>query len=265
MLVLMKARAILPTLILSSMVFAGCFFSQRSSPSASGSEWGCVDIPGTETGTYYKTKRKCWSDSKAITHAKVGGLEVLRVRSRSQQCVRGYSDSLVLHGRITDDATYMVKSLLKSIGREIPCTLLKSGRIARTSVYLSSDGGLLKDGFELGRLFRAHQVETRVTTNQRCASACATAFLGGGSRDMIGDSASLLFHAPYMTLASGDYEQRIIDCSDKQTRQKLWEYFLEMLDQETATRLFKKTMAYCSSTDGWTLNPDAARLFGLLN
>ena len=38
-----------------------------------------------------------------------------------------------------------------------------------------------------------------------------------------------------------------------------------MLGQNVGNLLHDRTMQYCSKTDGWELNPDAARIFGILN
>ena len=46
-------------------------------------------------------------------------------------------------------------------------------------VELSSMGGSLPDGFEIGRLLRKHNVIARVRRQDLCLSSCAFAFLGG--------------------------------------------------------------------------------------
>jgi hypothetical protein len=37
-----------------------------------------------------------------------------------------------------------------------------------------------------------------------------------------------------------------------------------MIARDSADKLFERTMDYCSSRDGWTLDQGAANIFGLL-
>ena len=43
------------------------------------------------------------------------------------------------------------------------------------------------------------------------------------------------------------------------------DYMKEMLNETDGEFLYKRTMSYCSQSSGWSLNKDAADLFGLLN
>jgi hypothetical protein len=55
-------------------------------------------------------------------------------------------------------------------------------RKPNTAIYLSSPGGSLREGLQLGYLFKEMRVKTVVEgdrPNNMCASACALAFLGG--------------------------------------------------------------------------------------
>lgn len=65
-----------------------------------------------------------------------------------------------------------------------------------TAVYLSSRGGNLGGGIRLGKYFKKNRIKTVVEGYQKCASACALAFLGGtdrnGSRWMSSTTTSLL-------------------------------------------------------------------------
>ena len=226
--------------------------------------WGEVKIPGTENPAgdkdglpYYK-----WYDAKVLTDAKVNGLRVMRVRAKSQFfCKAGYRDGLALQGIINDDSTFLVKTLLEKIkedGRCVPKSA-KSGEphYYATPVYLDSDGGYVKDGYDLGRLFRKEQVKTIITNNQTCASSCAAAFLGGVHRTMVADTSRLMFHSPYKK--SGWK----IECAGWFSSRGMESYFVEMLGEEKGERLYDKAMSYCSASNGWTLNKDAADLFGL--
>jgi hypothetical protein len=63
-------------------------------------------------------------------------------------------------------------------------------------VRFNSDGGNLLAGIEIGKLIRLRNFGTLVVSNQRCASACALAWLGGTVRFM-GATALIGFHAGY--------------------------------------------------------------------
>jgi hypothetical protein len=72
------------------------------------------------------------------------------------------------------------------------------------------------------------------------------------------DDGSLLFHAPYTQ------NRQRINCIEKDKMQSLMIYYQDMLGIESADFLFDRTMSYCSSEDGWTLNHGAAKIFGIV-
>ena len=159
--------------VAASLLMTGCV--------SSNSTW--VRIPGSDYG---------WSDATIITDAKVSGLRIVRVRRKTEECRAGYVDHLALHGEINDDATYLVESLLDSIWKDGTCIRVDWNFHYPTEVVLASYGGYLKDGFELGRLFRRYKVNTSITSKQTCASSCAAAFLGGNFRTMETPSSQLI-------------------------------------------------------------------------
>ncbi|WP_417204943.1 hypothetical protein [Antarctobacter sp.] len=61
------------------------------------------------------------------------------------------------------------------------------------AVFLSSPGGDLKSGLDIGRLFRANFIRTIVRSGEECSSACAYAFLGGVDRTVESEG-SVGFH-----------------------------------------------------------------------
>ena len=65
---------------------------------------------------------------------------------------------------------------------------------ARGVVILSSDGGSLQAGLEIGTIIRFRGFRTVVPAGVRCASACALAWLGGSPRSMA-QGALVGFHA----------------------------------------------------------------------
>jgi ATP-dependent protease ClpP protease subunit len=187
-----------------------------------------------------------------LLDAKVSDLRIRHVRMKNTSCLSGHSDHLEIDGKIGPDSTAAVERLLPKLNE---CATADGKRIVNI-VYLSSGGGYLSDGYSLGELFRKYRVQTVVTNGQECASSCAIAFLGGKFRSMYGD-AVLLFHAPYT--GSGI----AIDCTDKSDMTDLQNYYQNQLGSKDGEFLFDRTMSYCSTSSGWTLNADGAKLFGI--
>lgn len=192
--------------------------------------------------------------SEILSNIIVDGLHIRHVRLlNDKDCVSGYSEHLELVGPIGPDSTTVLERILPRLHK----CYNEAGKRVVNSIFMSSGGGYLSDGFKLGRLLRKYSTSTRVTGGQSCASSCAIAFLGGDFRSLNGD-ATLLFHSPYIN----NYFN--IDCSDTGQVGELKKYYIEMLGQENGTFLLDRTMRYCSASDGWTINADAAEIFGLL-
>jgi hypothetical protein len=131
------------------------------------------------------------------------------------------------------------------------------------TVSLQSGGGLLNDGYAMGRTFREAAVTTVVEDGQGCASSCAVALLGGTKR-LVEDDGVVMYHAPYFS-GENVYGKRDIDCDvGEEALNELNAYYREMTDTETGDRLFERTMWYCSAEDGWVVRGgSAAELFGI--
>tara|TARA_A200000113_G_scaffold211336_1_gene211966 strand:- start:365 stop:1087 length:723 start_codon:yes stop_codon:yes gene_type:complete len=199
--------------------------------------------------------------TQILLDAKIDKLQIRHVRLDEEECVSGYEEIIEIAGEIGPDSTEAIKRLLPQLHH---CIKKSDGRRASNSVYLSSRGGLLSDGFEMGRIFRKHEVSTIITGWQVCASSCAIAFLGGKYRSMYHEG-KLMFHAPYTTDGLRSvYGGLSIDCSDRGQVKDLGNYYNSVLDDKTGNYLLKRTMSYCSSSDGWVLNADGAKLLGLL-
>jgi hypothetical protein len=72
----------------------------------------------------------------------------------------------------------------------------KAASLSSAFVAFSSDGGSLVAGLRIGEAIRRKGFSTIVPDGQRCASACALAWLGGAER-FIGTSGKISFHAAY--------------------------------------------------------------------
>lgn len=205
----------------------------------------------------------CWTSGnyEIISDIEVSDLKIRHVRKTdSTQCKDRSQDDdhIEMSGPINPDTPFIIERLLKRINDspnrcESPDP--KYTYIA-TRVYLNSGGGYMQDGYALGRLFRKEQVSTRIVVNGECFSSCATAFLGGKYRSLQ-KGGKLMFHAPYAYTSRYD-----ISCAKKDTQ--LLTYMKEMLSETDGDFLYKRTMSYCSQSSGWSLNRDAAEIFGLL-
>jgi len=198
-----------------------------------------------------------WSHyHSTIKDIKIGDLKIRHVRTSDSSCNQGFWDIIELDGTINNDATIVIEKILKEIDNGKGKCIRGSQHIA-TTITLNSDGGYLVEGIALGRMFRKYQVLTSLTKDQKCRSSCSTAFLGGKFRKMSND-ALLMMHSPYL---DNGYS---IKCASKNEASELKKYYIDMLDIETGNLLFDRTMNYCSKSDGWTLNPDAAEILGIL-
>ena len=198
-----------------------------------------------------------WSNyHSTIRDIKIGDLQIRHVRTSDSSCNQGFWDGIELDGTINNDATIVIEKILKEIDNgKGKCT--RGSQPASKYITLNSDGGYLVEGIALGKIFRKYQVSTSITKDQKCRSACSTAFLGGKFRDM-DENALLMMHSPYLDKGYS------IKCASKNEVSELKKYYIDMLDIETGNLLFDRTMKYCSKSDGWTLNPDAAEILGIL-
>jgi hypothetical protein len=207
------------------------------------------EILGTTTGWNNNT-----GERSVLLDAQIDKLRIRHVRWTSPEtpCVSGFMDHLEIQGTIGPDSTAAVERLLPKLHRCID----SKGTWFVNAVYLSSGGGLLADGYAMGRLFRQYEASTHITGQQQCASSCAIAFLGGKYRSMSYD-AELIFHAPYLSNGIA------IDCSDNGQVDELKKYYQANLGNSDGEYLLDRTMSYCSNSSGWTLNAGGAKLFGI--
>lgn len=191
---------------------------------------------------------------KVLSDIEVNSLKVRVVSISDEICKDGRSERVQISGPIGPDSSEVVERVLQKLER---CNMVDGKGFYSPRVYINSSGGLLKDGYKLGQIFRQFQAQVNVIDDQVCASSCAIAFLGGKYRKMKGD-AKLIFHAPYIP-----YAYASIECASKSESQEMRGYFVNFLGQKNGDYLFDRTMSFCSKSDGWALNADAAKLFGL--
>jgi len=214
------------------------------------------------------TNPKYKEDNKIISEIKINDLVVIHMSTVPLWDGKNVCGSpnqalewILLSGRISPDSTYVVKKLIEQIKNSPTKCFLKGED--RLLVVLNSEGGYLADGFDLGELLRKNNATVLITSIGRCSSSCATAFLGGGSRFME-PGAELLFHAPYIERKDLNKEIVCLSSHDERTK-KLLKYMQKMINKEDGEFLFKRTMSFCSSSDGWVINDDAAKLLNIAN
>lgn len=230
------------------LLLSGCSSTPRHSIIGTGG-WGWDNTPEL--------------NAKVIQDLQVNNLRIRQVRSNSTSCSSGYKDHIELQGPIGPDSTRILERIFDSL----PECYNEDGIRIVPKVYLASGGGRLADGFSMGNLFRKVGVSTEVAGEATCASSCAIAFLGGKWRSM-DPPATLIFHAPYTSSSSNSWfygaNSTSIDCSDRGQVADLKNYYFKMLGANDGKFLLDRTLAYCSQTEGWSINRDAARLFGLI-
>lgn len=200
-----------------------------------------------------------WPDAnriKIVDDVKVSGLRIRVTQDLdSDTCSNGAHHTIEIDGPINKDTSYVLSRVLENL----PKCKAPDGKNIVPTVYLNSDGGTLEDGYAIGKVFRTVGVSAEVIKGQVCASSCAVAFIGGSFRSIKQDG-SLVFHAPYRRGKFGEAE-----CPERSSpaAERLKFYYTNMIG-EAGSRLFERTMDYCSPNSGWTVDAGAAKFFGLL-
>jgi hypothetical protein len=196
-----------------------------------------------------------WDASKVnvLSDVVINSLRVRHVRMTNENCKSGFKEHLELTGPIGPDSSEVVARILEKVAR---CQNVSGNGWIVPTVYLNSNGGLLKDGYQLGQTFRKFSAQTFITNKQVCASSCAIAFLGGKFRKIAGDG-KLAFHSPYVRNGAS------ISCPTKEEAKDLNDYYANFLEPKNSQFLFDRTMAFCSRSQAWEINADAAKLFGI--
>ena len=77
-----------------------------------------------------------------------------------------------------------------------------------------------------------------------------------------------MLHSPYIRLGKGyNSNENSISCNiPEEMKNELDSYYSKMLGNEIGSRLYERTMWYCSSSDGWVVKgSSAALLYGIAN
>jgi len=184
----------------------------------------------------------------------------IETRVRSLGCSEGSEVLMTLTGMIGPDSSFAMDKLLEQLS---PCRDSDGNLIKQVKLNISSGGGLLNDGYKLGKTLKKYNVRAVIKNDTSCASSCAVAFLGAADR-VVEDKGQIMFHAPYFS-GKNEYGERDIDCDvGDEALSELNDYYISMTDTETGERLFERTMWYCSANDGWVVTGGAAaELYGI--
>jgi hypothetical protein len=192
----------------------------------------------------------------------IDGLKIRVEKLKDDKCSSGGVSEILLEGAIGPDSSFAIEKLLKD---SPDCRDSRNQIISSTRVALSSLGGFLEDGYNMGRSLRKANVTTVIKDGTGCASSCAVAFLGGARR-VVEANGAVMFHAPYQ-LAENNYGVSKVkpDCNvGEKTLETMKSYYTEMAGKEDGERLFERTMWYCSNSDGWVIaGGNAAKLYGI--
>jgi ATP-dependent protease ClpP protease subunit len=218
----------------------------------------------------YGTTREYCNDPAAYQYNKawnrqeynIDGLLIVTEAKRPspESCDTGNIHRITLTGMIGPDSSYAIEELMKNT---TPCSDVSGNILTPVAVQLESGGGLINDGYLLGRTLKKYRATTIIKNDKICASSCAVAFLGGEKR-IVEDKGTVLFHAPYYNrlnaLGESDPNCEVEDS----VLSKMQGYFAEMTTPDISKRLFERTMWYCSADNGWTVTGgNAAKLYGI--
>ena len=193
------------------------------------------------------------------TEYNIDRLRVVTLVQKNGQCTKAAPIRIILEGQISPDSSFAIDRLLD---RMATCSDAQDQKGVMT-ISMKSGGGLLKDGYALGKTLRKNQVKAVIEDGAICASSCAVAFLGASQR-VVEDQGQVMFHAPYFS-GRNEYGQRDINCDvGDDALDDLLSYYKSMTGAETGERLFERTMWYCSAEDGWVVTGGAAaELYGI--
>lgn len=177
-------------------------------------------------------------------------VDKVKIETKKTDCSSGSILNIDIDGEIGSDTAFLVDTILSKPREMEPCIVKDGGKRNSIWVFLTSGGGWVKYGIQLGEVFRKHDVVT--VAHGECSSSCAIAFLGGTVRLLEGE---LTFHAPYLKTESG------LECVNDHN---LNDFFIAMLGREHGQRMIERNHLYCSEMDGWKIShKDTAKLYGL--
>ena len=193
-----------------------------------------------------------------VNELKIKSFALELPKNSTSNCDNNY-EFLWFEGPVNADTPEIIRRILE----DIKVCKSPDGKSIPIIISMFSGGGFLKDGFATGKILRDFETYSLILNGEYCASSCATAFIGSKKREILGDGL-IMFHAPYSydfaALEKGKIE---IECQSENL--ELRNYYVEMLGLEDGPLLYERTMSYCGQDITWSLNDDAAKIFGITN
>ena len=227
--------------------------SHTNPASATQSSYSQNSPPSGYSAPSYQSKR--WLEETY-------NIDLLQIKTKVRKgfCASGSEAVISLTGMIGPDSSFAMNKLLEGLES---CRDAKGEVVKQVEMHISSGGGFLHDGYNLGKTLEKFNVRAVINDDEVCASSCAVAFLGASNR-VVEDKGQIMFHAPYFS-GKNEYGEKDIDCDvGEESLDELKDYYVSMTDKETGERLFERTMWYCSADDGWVVTGGAAaELYGI--
>lgn len=130
--------------------------------------------------------------------------------------------TLSVNGEIEKGDTKHLLSALEVVARQRP---KRGGRSRIGTILFNSPGGDLTEAMVLGRAIRKHLIQTSISGNASCASACVIAFLGGIERWPLGP---VIMHSLQSREFTGSENPDKASGKREQTANELRQYLEEM-------------------------------------
>ena len=219
-----------------------------------------ISLPTETFGVFYSPLFKSIKKTRDINvnDLNIKSFSLDLPKNSTSNCNDKY-EFLWFEGPVNPDTPEIIKRILD----DIDICKSSKGKNIPIIITMFSGGGLLADGFRTGDILREFDTYSIIQEGEYCASSCATAFIGSKKREILGNG-QIMFHAPYSydiaALQKGEIE---IECQTKNS--KLENYYIQMLGEDDGTLLYDRTMSYCGQNTTWSLNSDAAKIFGITN
>ena len=116
-----------------------------------------------------------------------------------------YANAAEIKGSVSKDGSYASIHVYGTItvgdAAEIQ-ERVESAPVKVKYLHLNSEGGVVTEGWEIASIAREHKLETVV--NNKCASACTYAFMGGVKRWIKTDTYKMGYHPAHIEQFNGD-------------------------------------------------------------
>lgn len=188
---------------------------------------------------YFYSGSEWYRDTWTKVHTEYYAGGVVSVM-RSTESNKGYKYDLVLDGKINYDLLFRLQRMIEEI---------KPLNHYVTNFYLHSLGGNARAGMDIADLLRDNNIQTVVTGDQECWSACVDVFIGGSYRS-IRKEGKLIAHTAYIT---GNFGTTECVTADHSFGKETLSWVQNKLSPD-AVEKYKQLTFKCDVEGGITLN-----------